>query len=287
MGLDASVLCTCYREGRTTLPPFNPELLVFDEDGWPTLDLPYHRNEELYGRFDSWLCTCCQHEDMEAARVRISNWGGYRAFQAALAQAGWEQFPTLHQELPDANGGATGPTAAVLALEELAAFRQLANLGHNWFLVDTDTGEAVAEYIAAYDGKLVLSGREGLDIGLDPHGLFVVSHTQPSRELFRATRLEQRLEPTRERAGGSIGPVEFVNLDTGQRFACTTEVAGREISWPDGRMQDDDGRLRFRYPRHLQVERRAIAPAEFEHAVSALEEVFRAAVATGNPVRWT
>src|SRR4029453_19048216 len=216
MGLDASVLCTCYREGRTTPPPFNPELLVFDDDGWPDLDRPYDGNEERYGRFDSWLRTCCEHEDMEAASVRVSNWDGYRAFQAALAQAGWERFPTLHQELPKVNGGTTTPAAAARALEELAAFRQHTDLGHNWSLVDTDTGEPVARYLAAYDGKLVLGSREGLDIGLDPRGGFMLSHHHPARELFRAMRLGQRLEPTQEPAGYGIGPVEFVNLDSGQ-----------------------------------------------------------------------
>lgn len=207
MGLDASVLCTCYQEARTAPPPFAPELVVLDDDGWRYLDLPYDGNEELHGQFVSWMRTCCEHEQMQAANVRVSNWGGYRAFQAALGRVGRERFPTLLQELPDANGGSTGPAEAARALEELA-FRELPDLGHNWFLVDTDTGEAVAEYIAVYDGRFVLGGREGLDIGLDPQGLFIVSRTEPPRELFRAMRLEQRLEPTQEWATRAHGSVE-------------------------------------------------------------------------------
>lgn len=117
--------------------------------------------------------------------------------------------------------------------------------------------------------------------------MFIVSRGEPGRELFRAMRLEQRLEPTRERNGDGTGPVEFVNLDTGERSACTTAVAGRVVPWPDGRIQNERGKLRLSYPRRLHVEQRVITPAAFESPVGALEEIFRAAVATGNPVRWT
>jgi hypothetical protein len=288
MGLDASVSCTCYGEGRASPPPVPPELIVVDDDGWIELNLPYDGNEERFAQFDGWRYTACGHEDMAAARVRVSNWSGYRAFQQALGQAGWGRFPTLREELPNANQGSTDAAAARRALEELAAFRAHDDLGHDWFLVDGNTGEVVHRYIAVYDGKLIFGGASGVDVGFDDRGLFVVTRTQPPRELFRAMRLEQRLlDPSREAAGGGPGPVELVDLDTGRRMECPVAVADRQIPWPDGRMLDDDGRIRSTYPRRLQVERRAITAAEFEYVLRPLEEVFQAAVATGNPVRWT
>jgi hypothetical protein len=36
----------------------------------------------------------------------------------------------------------------------------------------------------------------------------------------------------------------------------------------------------------VHVEQRPVTPADFAGVVEALEEVFRAAMATGNPVRW-
>lgn len=288
MGLDASVRCTCYEDGRTLPPPVPAELLAFDDEGWLQLDLPYEGNEEQFARFARWWSASCEHEDMRAARVHVSNWSGYRAFQQALGRAGWARFPTLKAELPEVNGGSTSAAAAALALEELAWFREHADLGHNWFLVDGETGETLHEYIAAYEGKFVLGGRSGMDVGIDPEGLFIVSRTEPPRELFRALRLEQRLlDPAREAAGGDPGPVELVDLDTGRRLECEMAVSGNQVPWPDGRMQDDEGRLRFSYPRRLQVERRAISPSTFDYVLQPLEEVFRAAVATGNPVHWT
>jgi hypothetical protein len=95
------------------------------------------------------------------------------------------------------------------------------------------------------------------------------------------------LVPERAAAGGDAGPAELVDLDTGRRWECPTAVSGRPIPWPDGRMTNDEGRMRSGYPRRLQVERHAITAADFEYVLRPLEEVFRAAVATGNPVRWT
>jgi hypothetical protein len=92
------------------------------------------------------------------------------------------------------------------------------------------------------------------------------------------------LPPT---GSGERLPVEFVDLDTGQRYAAAIgPLGGRRVAWPDGRDLDDGGRWRVAYPRRLHVEQRPVTPADFAGVVGALEEVFRAAIATGNPVRW-
>jgi hypothetical protein len=80
-------------------------------------------------------------------------------------------------------------------VRELAAFRELTGLGNNWFLVDTGTGAVLADYAATPDGTFILDGGAGINIGVDPRGLFVVARTDPPRELFRALRLEQRVTP--------------------------------------------------------------------------------------------
>jgi hypothetical protein len=292
MGLGAFVACNCYLEGRTTSPPVPRELIVLDDDGTLDLGLPYDGNEELFAEFDQWMWgppSCCEHEEgLLAARVRVANWSGYRAFQQALGQVGWERFPTLHGELPNFNDGTTSPAAAARALEELAAFRD-ADLGRNCFLVDDDTNDELHEYIAAYQGVFVWDGHSGLNVGIDPRGLFIVeARIQPPREVFRAMRLEQHLlDPAREAAGGGHGPVELVDVDTGRRLECPTAVPGRQIPWPDGRLQNDEGKVRTSYPRRLRVEERAISTAEFDYALRPLEEVFRTAVEIGNPVCWT
>ncbi|HMG40848.1 MAG TPA: hypothetical protein VK611_05935 [Acidimicrobiales bacterium] len=234
MGLDASVECTCRREGLTRPPPFAPELLIRDEDDWLTLDLPEGGDPEPWRRFDAWMRGCCEHPDMELARVRAASWPDLQAFDAALGRAGRDLFPTLSTEIPHLNGGTTNPAAAVRALAELALFEHRSDLGDNWYLVDVGTGIIVNDYDAIGAGRafhlnaFVQADGSGIDMGFDPHGVYLVSRTEPPRELFRAMRLEQRAE--RHQGRPDSYRIEFVDL---------------------------------------------------------LAQVFRAAITTDNPVRWT
>jgi hypothetical protein len=276
MGLDGFVSCTCYREGRATPAPVPAELLVFDETGEPDLALPYKEHQGLHHRFWDWLETCCPHKDMHYESVHVSNWGGYRSFQQALGRAGWERFPTLRAELPDSNGGVMPAQAAARALQELASFRALPQVGDACYLVDDDTGDVVHEHIAGYQGRFTLDGASGVDLGVDPGGFFVASRSDPPRELFRAMRFEQRpLEPAGVDPYGR-GRVELVDHDSGQRVVSPIAVT-RWVAWPDGRDVDQEGRPCQHAPRQLRVERRPVTPGRYRYA----------AVATGNPVAWT
>ena len=78
----------------------------------------------------------------------------------------------------------------------------------------------------------------------------------------------------------------YADLGSGREFECRFAVPGGTIPWPDGRMQDDRGRCRFRYPEALHVEIRAVRSSDFEFILGPLERIFRASVETGNPVRW-
>jgi hypothetical protein len=290
MGLDASVRCNCYREGLATTPPVPAPLIVLDRDGWFNLDMPYDGNKDEFRRLDEWVRSGCTHPDMVFAHARVAGWDAYRVFREALGRVGWARYPTLRDELPELNGGTTEAAAAVAALDELADLRRRPELGRTWYLVDEDTDEPIAAHTASDGGTIVWDGGSRLAIGIDPRGLFVVSAEPPARELFRAMRVEQRLAAVGAAApsgaAASEGPVELVDLDSGARVSCSTPVPGRSIPWPDGRMVDDRGRVRTSYPRRMRVEPRTVTPATFDDIVSALEGVFRAAIITGNAVRW-
>lgn len=287
MGLDAWVRCRCWEEGKVKPSPF-PEhtRLNLEEEAYFELDFPYKSNKDKYALFDKWTQECCEHGDLHYARERISNWGGYRLFQEALGQAGWEHFPVLKAELPEHNGGSTAPEAAALALQELDYFEGDARLGSVAVLVDTDSGFVIFEYIRGYDGVFIMSGRSGLEAGVDPQGFFLREGNPPSRELFRARRFEQRLLGARPLVGYD-GDVEYIDTEGGQRFVGRLTVTGQEIAWPDGRMEDDRGRSRFEYPVRLHVEERQRSAADFAYIVEPLRAVFQAAVTVGNPVYWT
>ena len=70
MGLDASVMCNCYRQGEATPCPF-PEHFSVDADGFPALNLLYEYNEDKFDAFDTWLATCCDHPNMDYAAVFV------------------------------------------------------------------------------------------------------------------------------------------------------------------------------------------------------------------------
>lgn len=306
MGLDAQVYCNCWKLGLTSPPPVPREQVIFDPERWISLASSYEGHEVEHDAFYEWLESCCTHPNMEYCSVRVSNWWGYRAFQGALERAGWEHFPTLRDELPEGNGGSMSSLSAAKVLDELDYFRRNAEIGKNIFLVDSETGEWVQEYSAASGGIFVWNDPSQVNIGFDERGLFIVTSSKdalravvdathhvtqpeqdaPGADLFRAMRLEQRLlEPGKTESSGA-GRVEFINLDNGTRFVCTTEVSGKQIPWPDGRMQNDDGRVRTQYPRYLHVEERPLSTEHFSHILDALTEVCRASVETGNAVLW-
>jgi hypothetical protein len=280
MGLDASVLCTCLRTGRVRTPPFPPDLVVLDEDGWPQLDLPEGGTDEEYRRFRDWLRHCCEHPDMAVVNVRVANWGGLRSFEAALDRVGREHFSTVFTEVPHVNGGHTDPPAAARALTELAAFRRRTDVGQDVYLLDSETGHVIANHDATWDNDMfILGGGTGFDVGLDSRGMFVVSRTEPRREVFRAMRLEQRAGPAEEL-------VELVDVDTGARFRLRRGVGGHAVADVGGDEQDDQSRHRTVYPRSMHVETRSQTPGDYEYILASLEAVFTASVETGNPVRW-
>jgi hypothetical protein len=285
MGLDASVMCNCFRQQRTSNPPVPREWLHIDEDGYLSLR-PERESDEAFFKVYEWEQTACEHPGMEQASEHIGNWSGYRAFQEALEQAGWHLFPTLEAELPENNGGQTSPASARLCLEELACFRSLETLGEKACLVDSATGEEVHRHIAAYDGVFVWAGSVGLEVGLGEFDFFVRDASTGS-DLFRSRHFRQRvLEPKRVGRDWDIGEVELTNMDSGERFRSPVAVRGRQVPWPSGRWEDDEGRCNFAVPVEFHVEARPILPQDFDYTVTALEKVFRAAVETGNPVRW-
>jgi hypothetical protein len=278
-------MCNCFREGRTTDPPVPREWLVIDADGHIAL-LPERESGDLDRKVYEWEQSCCPHPGMDFACERIANWSGYRLFQEALAAVGPEHFPVLQSELPNSNGGVMSPRAASDALEELAYFSSLDVVGSNAFLVNTLTGESIFQHIACYEGIFILDGRNGVDVGIGEFEFFIRCPSTGT-EHFRATRFHQSIK-NRDHRKSDDEPlqVEYVDLDTGERFQCNTAVSGNTIPWPDGRMQNDEGKCRFEYPQELHVEIRKVVPSDFAYILESLGKVFRAAVETGNPVRW-
>ncbi|BCY08621.1 hypothetical protein [Actinoplanes sp. L3-i22] len=254
MGLDAYVNCRCWQDGLITAPPPGPAGL--DEDGFFGLLLPYEGNEDAHHEFWSWQTRACPHPQMEVATERVANWAGVRLFQQTMAAAGGEHFPTLRAELPNANGGSTGPAAAALILAELDYFEHEARLPDEVVLLDEATGELLMRYIAAYDGVMMLG--PDFRAGVDPGGFFVNAPSDPPVTLFRATRFTQRI------------------LDD-KRVELTG--AGRSTVLPIMPLGSP--------AEHLVVQTRPQSASEWDHLLGALRRLCAASIETGNPLMWT
>ncbi|MGB1285455.1 MAG: hypothetical protein ACPG7F_02885 [Aggregatilineales bacterium] len=224
----------------------------------------------------NWINDACEHEDMHYSSEHIGNWGGYRYFQKALADIGWNFFPVLHVELPDANDGMMLADHAALALKELALFRELAAGREMPFLVDTVTGEIVARCNPAFGW--MLSMKKGLKLGFDPQGFFIatVDDDNVQQIAFRSVRFEQRFLAF-EDTGKPI-EVEYYDADTEQRFVCDMALVKLFENAVDN--------LDTIMPRLIHMEHRSVDASDYNYVVSALERVCQAAIETGNPVVW-
>ncbi len=280
MGLDGSVRCRCFEQGRVKDPPVPLEWLHVDEEGYLNLR-PEHDTDATFHQMYRWRQTACPHPDLRQASEHIANWAGYRAFQQAMSRVGWDNFPTLRTQLPEVNGGLMLPAAAVLALGELTHFRSLREVGRDSFLVETASGEVLHQHIGVYEGLFLYGGGDKPRAGVGPLGFFVEDPASGAC-LFRSAHFRQ----TRIEGPPAEDIVDLEDLDGGGRYRGPVAVR-RYVPWPDGRWQADQCRCNFILPTELHVESRVVTPGNFSHIVDSLERLFQAAVETGNPVQWS
>ena len=283
MGLDASVMCNCFRDGSTTPPPFPREWLEVDGEGYISLTKKHDSDENWVKNYE-WEQSCCEHEGMNFASEHISNWTGYRQFQEALGEVGWQHFPVLKEQLPNANGGLTPSSASTKALLELEIFTAASEIGIKTVLVDAASGDGLHEYVAAYDGVFIFAGSRGINVGLREFEFFAVETTS-GEDVFRATRFRQFNKSGEKVTGDSDGLV-WEDLETGNVYESGIAISGKQIPWEDGSWQKLNGQCRFEYPAEFHVERRPRLVSDFDYIVKALRAVFDASLKTGNPVRW-
>lgn len=271
MGLDASVMCNCYAQGRCTPCPF-PAAFTIDDEGFPLLNLPQRGHEADHDQFEEWLNSCCEHPGMDYLNRYIGSWKAYHAFRDALASIGWQYFRVLERTLPLENHGQMSVAEARFALQELNRFSSMEGIERP-FLIHSETGEPVGNL--AYGGVFHADARTGLQFKVESSGFSVIDTWEFNRELFRAMRFTQDVsESDLERAA----IYRLTDLDTGRHFESSTPVKTF--------VQDAAGQMRQHYPQRLHIEQRTVEPAYFSGIVEPLQDVLRAALEMGNPVRW-
>lgn len=156
MGLDASVRCRCFEEGRLKPGPVPVEDLYIDEEGYLSSrklnaaykKYDYRQYRARYGKlndaFEEWADHACEHEYGEYCSEWVNNWSGVSGFEFRVDEAGGEaEFPLLSKMLPHVNGGTYPVELAKPTLKELDRFVEKVSDVDEWVLCDCETEEEV------------------------------------------------------------------------------------------------------------------------------------------------
>ncbi len=283
MGLDANVMCNCYKDG-LDVPAEFCDLIYLDDEGYLDLRVSYDDNEELYTSFDLWVRDTCPHEDMDFACERIANWGGVSSFKRVLKSNNSERFKTLLSEIPEANGGKTAPESARKILNELDLFDELEVLEKTFVLLDCEEGTEIWQSSEETSSTFVISGEENIILSLDKDGFFIAKDDEV---LFQSKEfLQELLEPNKTERWED-GKVKYIDIVSGMEFVCYSTIPGEQITWPNGSWENEKGQVRFSFPRHYCTKYREDTPGEYSYITESLRTICEASVKTGNPIRWT
>lgn len=278
MPIDASVMCNCFRDGKTKPPPVPLAQLEFDSEGYINTK-PGYESIESANNLYYWEQTCCEHKGMKAAFAGIANKSGYRYFQTALAQLGWENFPTLESELYDESRATTPTRLSAIALTELDWFSQLEQVGTQTVLIDSQTRDVVKSHLTGFGGLFLRRFPSGPNTGLSDSELYV--ETSNSKTILFHSESFTQSKPKKKWFANEIISVVWKDLKSGKRFKSSDPLAIHK--------HDDQGNQSIDYyPQRMHIETDwKVFSKEFDYIVKPLKTIFQASVDTGNPVRWS
>lgn len=149
MGLDATVRCRCFEEGKLKPGPVPMSDVYVDEEEYLSsrkLDaaskrLTYRQFDARYGdlqrEFMHWAESCCEHAGGDYCSEWVNNWAGCAKFESLVEDAGGEaEFPLLSKLLPQANGGTYPAEMAAATLTELDRFVEKISDVDEWVLCE-------------------------------------------------------------------------------------------------------------------------------------------------------
>lgn len=279
MSYSSFVVCRCYQDGKTSVPPF-PELVVLDEDGL-SLDIPetdLHTDEDwaLYfekqNQFDEWKHTACPHEAMEYAEAWLANGMGMAGFKSYLySQGGMEVFPVLLKELPSANGGCMPASQAEKALHELHYLKGLKVPMEKIVLREKESKNVIM--IGDYEDTIPFAFFDlNKKMILDNRGFFIVETKEVDGVendyiLFQAMEfstvvVEEKRIAYCDHHAKSLRIGSYFPMQLGENKPLETETAYEVVK----EIYQSD--------------------SYWNYIVEALEKICKAAVETQNPVHW-
>ena len=276
MGYSASVMCNCYKEGKTSEPPYKDFMKIDEEGMYLDLEALYKQDKAEYNKrhdaFDEWKRTACPHEDMELVYERLANISGMMAFKTVIREFGGKiRFPVLTQYLPVGNVGILPADFAGKALLELQDLEQKENGEDKVILKIKGTGEKKQATNVNHPTLFIWTAYNKLNYGLDDDGFFIIEneiHSEEERStlVFRSKDFKQIFK--------SKDAYCFKDNQTNLQFIGTAKLypAGKEEPTEDVDFQ--------------VVKKKIPLAIEYSYIIEPLKKLLAASLETGNHVMW-
>lgn len=277
MGYDAFVLCNCYKEGKTSDPPY-PDFIRISDEGID-LDLQnvdtFDSEEKLniYIEFDQWKATGCSHENMRYANESIANSSGMVDFITALEEQNGEmKFPVLMKCLESRNERSISSEMSGHILEELLKLEK-SNFSEEKVLLQLKDSDTRLQSTNT-DHHLVFrwSGNNKENFCIDQNGFSIIENRkyfwiEKSVEVFRSSDFKQLTKRN--------GQFCFVDCATGKNFSTRSKILPNDNSAPLAEY-------------HFIVRKEQVSfIAEYGRIIYALKQLTNASIETGNQIIWS
>ena len=266
MSLVAIVYCRCVEQGKASAPPFSPELLVSDEEGRLTLNLPEgHEKQTLKEQKHQWEKSCCTHLWRHYLNEWVCDWHSVQILRNALVDLEANNFPTLSTCLPFANTGTVSPEESKQALLELDIFEQYLQRGtYRLAALVSDNGHELCSN-GYHQGRCIYL-TDTYEFWVDGSGLKILSHAS-DKPVFESRHFLQGY------------------LDSSQKTRFTDkETAVTFIGEGDLRLHDAQHSEQM--PLELKVEERTCSADGFDFIIQPLRKAFQASAEISRPLIW-
>jgi len=278
MGYSAHVACNCYKEGKTTKPPYEEYMVWDEEEGTYYLEIPHviwRRDEKKYyqmmDEFDEWKLTACAHKDLLLCDEFLTNSLGMGDFRFIIKDLGGQKkFPVLTKFLPQYNGGILPAEYAKDAYQELLELEKSKTKEKKMILIEKELNELIVTVNA--DTFVIFIFTANHNYGLDKDGFFILENVKENDEevsyvVFRSMNFYQQKITEEQYA--------FIDKETDEVFYAPVSIAP---------LSEKDEERDFEFVVKKEV---VSVSDEFKYIIEPLKRLTKASMKSGNSIHWT
>ncbi len=269
MGYNAFVHCNCYKDGKTSIPPYK-KFVRYNEETGLYLDIPhkvkkYNDAYEMENAFWNWKKNACPHDDMELVSVRLCNVSGMAEFEYAIEQKGGKhKYPILTKYLPGSNDGIVPSAYAYDMLNEIYLFENEKTEEDKLILFEKTTNSYVSSMFLNVENEFI-KYEENIYFLLyeDAFTITQLRDLKNHKIVFQSKNFTQTKI--------SEFSYNFTDKETGKNFVTNFPLYET----------DDLNTLEFAFKKET-----LLFTYEYNYMIKALKQLINASIETGNPICW-